>query len=54
MYYTGVVFEAFDKAGELRAIAGGGRYDRLLSLYGATTPVPACGFGSAIASSSNF
>ena len=44
-YYTGVVFEAFDKAGELRAIAGGGRYDKLLSLYGATTPVPACGFG---------
>ena len=44
-YYTGVVFEAFDKAGELRAIAGGGRYDKLLSLYGATSPVPACGFG---------
>ena len=44
-YYTGVVFEAFDKAGELRAIAGGGRYDKLLSLYGAMTPVPACGFG---------
>jgi len=44
-YYTGVVFEAFDKAGELRAIAGGGRYDKLLSLYGAMSPVPACGFG---------
>lgn len=44
-YYTGVVFECFDRQGELRAIAGGGRYDRLLSLYGAPTPVPACGFG---------
>jgi len=44
-YYTGVVFEAFDVRGELRAIMGGGRYDRLLSLYGAMTEVPACGFG---------
>ena len=44
-YYTGVVFEGFDRAGELRAICGGGRYDRLLSLYGAVTEVPACGFG---------
>jgi len=33
-YYTGIVFEAFDRKGELRAIAGGGRYDKLLSLYG--------------------
>jgi histidyl-tRNA synthetase len=44
-YYTGVVFEGFDRSGELRAICGGGRYDRLLSLYGAPTEVPACGFG---------
>lgn len=29
-YYTGVVFEGFDRAGQLRAICGGGRYDRLL------------------------
>jgi len=28
-YYTGTVFEAFDKKGEFRAIAGGGRYDEL-------------------------
>ncbi|MGZ5546191.1 MAG: ATP phosphoribosyltransferase regulatory subunit, partial [Limisphaerales bacterium] len=28
-YYTGVVFEAFDRKGEFRAIAGGGRYDNL-------------------------
>ncbi len=26
-YYTGVVFEAFDRSGKFRAIAGGGRYD---------------------------
>merc|ERR1719473_1873146 len=44
-YYTGVVFEAFDKKGELRAIAGGGRYDRLLQLYGAPSKVSCVGFG---------
>lgn len=44
-YYTGIVFEAFDRKGELRAIAGGGRYDRLLTLYGAPSPIPCVGFG---------
>lgn len=44
-YYTGVVFEGFDRAGTLRAICGGGRYDRLLSLYGSPKEVPCCGFG---------
>lgn len=29
-YYTGTVFEGFDRAGQLRAICGGGRYDRIL------------------------
>jgi histidyl-tRNA synthetase len=43
-YYTGVVFEAFDAGGELRAIAGGGRYDRLAETLGGK-PVPAVGFG---------
>ena len=43
-YYTGVVFEAFDTAGVLRAIAGGGRYDRLAETLGGK-PVPAVGFG---------
>lgn len=43
-YYTGVVFEAFDRRGELRAIAGGGRYDKLLQTFGGD-PTPACGFG---------
>eukprot|EP00966_Prymnesium_polylepis_P306602 7085126-Prymnesium_polylepis.1 len=44
-YYTGIVFEGFDRKGELRAICGGGRYDKLLSLYGSPEIVPACGFG---------
>jgi len=44
-YYTGVVFEGFDRAGVLRAICGGGRYDRLLSLYGSPKEVPCVGFG---------
>jgi len=42
-YYTGVLFEAHS-AGHSDAIAGGGRYDRLCSLLGATTPIPAVGF----------
>ncbi len=43
-YYTGIVFELFDAQGELRAICGGGRYDRLLELVGGD-PMPAVGFG---------
>lgn len=43
-YYTGIVFEAFDRKGELRAIAGGGRYDKLLQTFGGD-PTPAAGFG---------
>jgi len=44
-YYTGVVFELFDRAGELRAIAGGGRYDNLVSqLSDAAVSLPAVGF----------
>ena len=43
-YYTGIVFEAFDTGGVLRAIAGGGRYDRLAETLGGK-PVPAVGFG---------
>ena len=43
-YYTGIVFEAFAREGELRAICGGGRYDHLLSMFGGKD-VPACGFG---------
>ncbi|HJO22944.1 MAG: histidine--tRNA ligase [Myxococcota bacterium] len=43
-YYTGIVFEAFDAARSLRAICGGGRYDRLLETLGGPA-VPAVGFG---------
>ena len=45
-YYTGVVFEAFDRKGEFRAIAGGGRYDNLVKLIsGGKVHLPALGFG---------
>jgi histidyl-tRNA synthetase len=43
-YYTGIVFEVFDRQGELRAVCGGGRYDHLLELVGGE-PLPAVGFG---------
>ncbi len=43
-YYTGIVFEIFDARGELRAVCGGGRYDRLLERVGGE-PLPAVGFG---------
>ena len=45
-YYTGVVFEAFDRKGEFRAIAGGGRYDQLVKLVsGGKVDLPGLGFG---------
>jgi histidyl-tRNA synthetase len=43
-YYTGIVFEAFDAEGILRALCGGGRYDRLLQTLGGPA-LPAVGFG---------
>jgi histidyl-tRNA synthetase len=42
-YYTGFVFEAFDRKGELRALAGGGRYDDLVEKLGGPA-LPAVGF----------
>jgi histidyl-tRNA synthetase len=42
-YYTGFVFEAFDRKGELRALAGGGRYDDLVGKLGGSE-LPAVGF----------
>jgi histidyl-tRNA synthetase len=45
-YYTGPVFEAFDRKGEFRAIAGGGRYDNLVKLIsGGKVNLSALGFG---------
>jgi histidyl-tRNA synthetase len=44
-YYSGVVFEAFDRGGKLRALAGGGRYDNLIQqLSGGAVSLPALGF----------
>jgi len=33
-YYSGVVFEAFDKEADIGALVGGGRYDRLTEAFG--------------------
>jgi histidyl-tRNA synthetase len=45
-YYTGVVWEVFDRSKNERALAGGGRYDRLLSLMSdGKVDMPALGFG---------
>ena len=44
-YYTGVVFEVFDRAEKFRAIAGGGRYDNLIAqLSDDAVSLPALGF----------
>ena len=42
-YYTGTVFEISDREGKFRAIAGGGRYDNLVELFGGEK-CPATGF----------
>lgn len=42
-YYTGFVFEAFDRRGDLRALAGGGRYNDLVQKLG-YADLPAVGF----------
>lgn len=45
-YYTGIVFEAFDRKGAFRALAGGGRYDQLIrQVSGGKVDMPALGFG---------
>jgi histidyl-tRNA synthetase len=43
-YYTGAVFEIHEASGAERAIAGGGRYDGLVEMFGGD-PMPAIGFG---------
>lgn len=43
-YYTGSVFELHEATGSERAIAGGGRYDKLIELFGGPS-MPAVGFG---------
>jgi histidyl-tRNA synthetase len=43
-YYTGFVFEVFERSGKSRALAGGGRYDHLVEKLGGPS-MPAIGFG---------
>jgi histidyl-tRNA synthetase len=43
-YYTGIVWEIFDRKRTLRAVAGGGRYDTLIERMGGPA-MPALGFG---------
>ena len=43
-YYKGIVFEIHETGGAERAIAGGGRYDGLISLVGGPD-LAACGMG---------
>lgn len=44
-YYTGTIFEIFDRSPENpRALGGGGRYDHLLETFGGEA-IPAVGFG---------
>ena len=43
-YYTGIVWEIFDRKRTLRAVAGGGRYDTLVERMGGPS-MPALGFG---------
>jgi ATP phosphoribosyltransferase regulatory subunit len=42
-YYTGLVFEV-TRSGDEAVLAGGGRFDRLLTLLGAREDIPAVGF----------
>jgi histidyl-tRNA synthetase len=44
-YYTGLVFEIFDRKKQNRSLAGGGRYDHLLSVISdGAVDLPAAGF----------
>jgi histidyl-tRNA synthetase len=43
-YYTGPVWEIFGRQEKLRSVAGGGRYDELVSSFGGPD-LPALGFG---------
>jgi len=43
-YYTGIVFEIFDRSERMRAICGGGRYNNLVREF-SSIEIPACGFG---------
>jgi histidyl-tRNA synthetase len=53
-YYTGIVFEIFDtNPANPRSLFGGGRFDRLITLFGGD-PIPAIGFGMGDVTLSDF
>jgi histidyl-tRNA synthetase len=53
-YYTGIVFEAYDRdPTNNRSMMGGGRYDGLVGLFG-VAPVPTVGFGWGDVTLTNF
>lgn len=53
-YYTDIVFEVYDKHPDNnRSMAGGGRYDSLVGLFG-VAPVPTVGFGWGDVTLANF
>ena len=45
-YYTGFVYEVFEKTGEGRALAGGGRDDHLVKKLSGSVDMPAAGLPS--------
>ena len=54
-YYTGTVFEVFDKHPEnTRAMFGGGRYDNLVGLFAKNAHLPGVGFGCGDVTLQNF
>jgi histidyl-tRNA synthetase len=52
-YYTGFVWEVSDARGLNRAVAGGGRYDKLIEMFGGPS-LPAVGFGMGRRGAGNF
>jgi len=50
-YYTGTVFEIFDINNKYRSMCGGGRYDKLVELFGGE-PTSATGFAIGLATTS--
>jgi len=47
-YYTGMVFEIFDRSGKYRALCGGGRYNNMIKQFGGED-CPATGFAMGFA-----
>jgi ATP phosphoribosyltransferase regulatory subunit len=46
-YYTGMVFELYDPRDRVKwPLVAGGRYDKLMTLLGSKTAIPAVGFAA--------